>query len=258
MRAPPLCRTSIRPSICRAAWRNASTDSACATCSAIRWLWLETKPIRSSWLSTPTMRSPSRTSTRCTRWRIIISSASNSAASVPMLIRSKRATRPTASRWGGSGWSSASRRSVVVNMPMRSRPSCCSRTSVLVRPWSARTRQTETMSRLPSTKCAGRMKASPMGAIISDRNSRSRRRPSPACNCPPSPANRAALKPALPLMPSSTRALGISQALTASSATRDPVQRPASKARTANSSPGAYTATPSPASASCTWPLASR
>ncbi len=92
---PPPCSSATSPSSCTAAALRSARLCACSTCSAIRCEWFETKLIRSSWLSTPETTPPSRTSTRCTRWRSISSSASNSSASASMPISSKRAASRT-------------------------------------------------------------------------------------------------------------------------------------------------------------------
>ena len=93
--------------------------------------------------------SPSRTSSRCTRWRTISHSASNSSASGCDVDQIEAAPpRAPPVRPGGTSRSSASRRSVVVKMPSRAAVAH-ERVGQAVR--RAAARHTDTRSSAPST-----------------------------------------------------------------------------------------------------------
>ena len=92
--ADPACRrgTAARRSArsCRPARRSASRSCACTICTVIRYEWFDRKLSRSSCSSSPTTRSPSATTSRCTWCSIISASASNSGASGAIETSSKR------------------------------------------------------------------------------------------------------------------------------------------------------------------------
>jgi hypothetical protein len=80
-----------------AAALSSATEAASSICAATMCEWLATKLTRSSCPSTPSTVSPSFTTRRCTRWRTINHSASNSSLSGCTVTRSKRATSRTGS-----------------------------------------------------------------------------------------------------------------------------------------------------------------
>ena len=168
-RTPSEASTRISGSIWSAARRSAATSVASAACMAMRWEWLATKLIRSSWLSTPAMPpSVPRTTTRWTRWRSIRIIAVNRSSSMAISTVGKLATSATRRLAGARSISTTSRRLVVVKTPSRSP----SRTSASLASWAAICWQSDSTSVSPGTIRGWRRYASPTREAMSDSVSR--------------------------------------------------------------------------------------